>query len=146
TQNQAADSKNAEAAKYRVQLREAEAERYTLRQQITAMRTAEIERLAGQHIAKPDALWRTGTTIEDLLTEDGTIDAAAVEAAAQTAISDHGLAAAIPAFQTNPGQGQNGGDTKPEPYTWSSALKRRRNPERLAGIRDAGQVPAPYRR
>src|SRR5699024_3893613 len=80
TQNQAADSKNAEAAKYRTQLREAEAERDTLRQQITAMRTAEIERLAGQHIAKPDALWRTGTTIDELLTEDGTIDAAAVEA------------------------------------------------------------------
>lgn len=49
-------SANAEAAKYRKQLRAAEAERDALAQRVNAMQTREVERLAAEHLEQSDDL------------------------------------------------------------------------------------------
>jgi hypothetical protein len=91
---------NSEAAKYRRQLREVEAERDQLKtqldtSQVTAlqgriddMNRAEAERLAGTHLADGKDLWLTGTTVADLLDDDGRLSAEKVTAAAQSITTD----------------------------------------------------------
>lgn len=82
---------NAEAAKYRRQLREVEAERDTLAERLTTLQRAEVERLAAEQIAVGSSLWLTGTELADLLNDDGTVNPDAVQTAAKAAIDDHGL-------------------------------------------------------
>ncbi|WP_125078051.1 hypothetical protein [Mycobacterium sp. P7213] len=78
-------------ARYRTQLREAEAERDELRQAVETMQRNEVERIAAEHITKPAALWTAGTELSSLLTEDGTVDSARVAAAAAEARQQLGL-------------------------------------------------------
>lgn len=85
------NSPNAEAAKYRRQLREVEAERDTLAERLTTLQRTEVERLAADHIAVGSSLWLTGTELADLLNDDGTVNPDAVKTAAKAAIDDHGL-------------------------------------------------------
>lgn len=77
--------------RYREQLRAAEAERDTLRQNLEAMQRREVERLAAEHLTKPAALWTVGVELATLLGEDGTVDPARVLAAAQDARQQLGL-------------------------------------------------------
>lgn len=90
---------NREAAKWRRQLRDTEAERDALAQRVEAMQRAEVERLAGttHRIAEPAALWASGVTLPDLLGEDGHVDPDKVKTAAENAISALGLARRKPA-------------------------------------------------
>lgn len=78
-------------ARYRVQLRETEAERDTLAARVETMQRAEVERLAADVIAKPDALWASDTTLADLLDDDGQVDRDKVAAAAHAAKEKLGL-------------------------------------------------------
>src|SRR5690625_4993930 len=68
-------SANREAAGYRRRLRDVEAERDELAASLNALRKAEIERLAGEHLRVGSAIWASGADLESLLTEDGGIDA-----------------------------------------------------------------------
>ena len=88
---EAGESSNREAARYRTRLRDAEAERDTLRGQVDAMQRAEAERLAADHLTKPDALWKAGVNLSNVLAEDGTVDPAKVQAAAEGAVAELGL-------------------------------------------------------
>lgn len=83
-------------ARYRRQLRAAEAERDQLAERLDAMRRAEVERIAADVLAKPAGLWAAGTGLGDLLDADGNVDAAAVRAAAETAQAELGLGRARP--------------------------------------------------
>lgn len=74
-----------EAAKYRRQLREVEAERDGLLTQLEGMRRTQAERLAGAQGLTAAALWGSGTELCDLLAEDGTVDPQAVQGAVKTA-------------------------------------------------------------
>jgi hypothetical protein len=85
-----------DAARYRRQLRETEAERDSLRGRVEALQRAEVERLAQQHITKGEALWTAGADLTALLREDGTVDPAKVAAAAQTAADTLGLTRPMP--------------------------------------------------
>ncbi|WGJ84238.1 hypothetical protein [Gordonia sp. SMJS1] len=78
-------------ARYRVQLRETEAERDTLAGRVETMQRAEVERLAADVIGKPAALWATDTTLADLLDDDGLVDPDKVAAAAHAAKDTLGL-------------------------------------------------------
>lgn len=93
-----------EAAKYRRQLRETQAERDQLREQIDAMRRAEVERLAGAVLRKPSGLWAAGVQVADLLAEDGTVDPGKVEAAAKQAADSLGLARPMGNYVPNEGR------------------------------------------
>ena len=88
------ESGNAEAAKWRTKLRETEGERDTLTGRVQAMQTAEAERLAGEHLKKATGLWAAGAKLEDLLGEDGNVDAGKVKAAALSAADPARLGAA----------------------------------------------------
>ncbi len=82
---------NQEAAKWRRQLRETEAERDTLRSRVEAMQRSEVERLAAGRLAKPASLWAAGAQLADLLTEDGDVDPEKVAAALDSAVDSLGL-------------------------------------------------------
>lgn len=77
--------------KYRERLRETEAERDTLRATVESMQRREVERLTAEHLVKPGSLWTVGVKLEDLLDDDGAVDAEKVRAAAVTARQQHGL-------------------------------------------------------
>lgn len=77
-----------EAASRRTKLRAAEAERDELTKQVTSMRRAEVERLAGDQLADPNDLWRSEIQLEALLAEDGSLDSEKVEAAIGQLVSE----------------------------------------------------------
>lgn len=82
---------NREAARYRKRLRETEGERDQLAERLNAMRRTEVERLAGDTLRVPSALWASGVDLADLLDEQGNIDQAKVKAAAASALDSLGL-------------------------------------------------------
>lgn len=86
-----------EAAKYRRQLRETEAERDTLSSRVEAMQRREVERLAAPGLAAPADLWLTGTTLADMLDDDGNVDPAKVGDTIQRIIGDRPSWRAVPA-------------------------------------------------
>lgn len=104
---------NREAARYRRQLRETEAERDALREQVEGMRRAEVDRLAQQHhrigVA---ALLATGTQLADLMTDSGTVNAEALKVAVERARAELGIndrsALVIPASGTGEGSPDSG--------------------------------------
>ena len=65
-----------EASRYRRRLRETEAERDALAGNVDALRRQIVEGLVTDkgRLGNPATLWETGTTLEELLTEDGTVD------------------------------------------------------------------------
>jgi hypothetical protein len=114
-----------EAARYRRQLREVEADRDQLRTVVSSLQKAEAERLAGAAKLKPAALWASGVQLADLLTENGTVDAALVAAAIATAKDVLGISGP-PAAPPASGQGNVGSPvgTGAGP-TWDSVLRGR---------------------
>ncbi|MGI1849936.1 hypothetical protein [Rhodococcus sp. SJ] len=108
-----------EAAKYRRRLRDTEKERDALLEQVDTLRREAIERLAAQHLAKPEGLWAAGVTVDQLLDDDGHIDQKKVTAATQAAITDLGLARKlsnhVPREGGNPRPG--GGDRFTEAFS-----------------------------
>jgi hypothetical protein len=78
-------SSGAEAAGYRRRLRETETERDALAARVTELRTAEVERIAGERLARAgDLLELSGLTVDELLDDDGLIDTARLGAALDT--------------------------------------------------------------
>ena len=92
-----------EAAKYRKRAQEAEAERDRLRDRLTAAHMSIAESMTG--LRKPSALWATGTTVDDLLDDDGDLDPIKVQEAAQAAVDELGIATA-----PKPDRSQGGGE------------------------------------
>lgn len=82
---------NAEAAKYRTQLRATEAERDTLTARLETAHRTMVEGIASKSLAKPEALWASGTKLADLLDDDGNVDPEKVTAAISDAKERLGL-------------------------------------------------------
>jgi hypothetical protein len=82
-----------EAANYRTRLRDTEAERDRLAATVATFQRAAVEKLAasgdGKKLAAGADLWVAGVKVEDLLAEDGTVDAAKVSAAVEGVLADH---------------------------------------------------------
>lgn len=76
-------------ARYRLQLRETEAERDALRGQVATFQRAEAERLATTTLADGRDLWRDGADIADVLADDGTVDEKKVAALAAKVQAEH---------------------------------------------------------
>ena len=85
------DKPSREAAKYRKALRDTEAQRDVLAEQVTALQRAEVERLASAKLAKPAGVWSAGATVDELLDDDGNVDPAKVDEAVAAAIATNGL-------------------------------------------------------
>ncbi|RVW01320.1 hypothetical protein [Rhodococcus xishaensis] len=121
-EKQTRKSDNAEAARYRRQLRDTEAERDTLRDRVTAYERREAEQLAVE-LADPRDLWVAGIDLDDLRGDNGTIDYAKVAAAVDEVLAEH------PAWgktrTPKPDRRQGGGEHQLPAHTnWSNALRR----------------------
>lgn len=81
---------NAEAAKWRRQLRQAEAERDKVTATLTAVQRSRVEAVAATHGITADALWAAGAELDDLLT-DGQPDPAAIAAAVRDTREKFGI-------------------------------------------------------
>lgn len=115
------ESQSKREARYRVQLREAEAERDQLAATVEALQRSEVERIAGKTIKQPAALWAAGVALADLLGDDGRVDTAKVESAAADARANLGLdrawsAPVVPTEGTSIHQSTGGN-------TWEEAFK-----------------------
>ncbi|BBY91334.1 hypothetical protein MGALJ_10030 [Mycobacterium gallinarum] len=114
-----------EAAKYRRRLRDTEAERDRLTDRLTTLQRREVERLAADHLADGADLWRDGAQLEDVLDDDGDIDADKVTDLARTLLESHrhwrrNAPAAPPASTVT----ANGKITAEDPQvTWTDLLK-----------------------
>jgi hypothetical protein len=77
--------------RYRLQLREAEAERDSLRTVVESMRRQDAERLAGDRLASAKLLWTLGQGPADVLTDDGTgVDPDKVSALCDAVLTEYG--------------------------------------------------------
>ena len=74
-----------EAAKWRGQLRQAEAERDTLAGKVEALQRTQIDAHVAATGLKPAALWASGAQLADLVGDDGTPDQQKIAAAVATA-------------------------------------------------------------
>ncbi|MGW0006041.1 hypothetical protein ACWDT6_19655 [Nocardia grenadensis] len=72
---------NQEAKKWRLKLRDTEAERDGLRDRVATYERAEVERLVADSLADPSDLWVAGTELDALRGKDGSIDPGKVKAA-----------------------------------------------------------------
>lgn len=81
-----------EAAKYRRRLRETEAERDSLTEQVNTLRRSVAEQIAATSgMAKPEALWIGDAVVEDMLDDDGNVDRDRVLAACDDVSARFGL-------------------------------------------------------
>lgn len=116
-----------EAAKYRRRLREVEAERDRLAEQVLALQRAEIERLSGTEChVKGEVLWAAGYKVSDLIGEDGRPDAAKVREAADAAAERFG----IRRLDRNGAYVPAEGKTPPDPLSGSITWDRLLHPNR----------------
>lgn len=115
---------NAEAAKYRRQLRDAEATRDDLQRQIDARNREAIERRAGIHLAVPADLFDLGDVVPaDLLADDGRPDADKVEAAARALIEVRPGLAAAGEVETLIEAWRDNGNTGPDADRYAQKLR-----------------------
>ena len=63
-----------EAARYRRRLRDTEAERDTLAEQVTTLQRASVAQHLTRYGMKADLFWASGVELADVLAEDGTPD------------------------------------------------------------------------
>jgi hypothetical protein len=86
---------NAEAARYRTRLREAETERDTIAGRLTGYQRAEAERLAAAGLSRASDLWLDGLDVAELLDEAGQVDADKVATAVAAVLDGRPQLAAV---------------------------------------------------
>ncbi|MBA2558801.1 MAG: hypothetical protein H0V07_02765 [Propionibacteriales bacterium] len=87
-ETEAPEGPGREAAKYRRQLRDAEASLASLSTRVETMQRREVERLAASELETPADLWLADTSLPDLLDDDGEIDEAKVTQAIEFVLAD----------------------------------------------------------
>lgn len=137
------ESPNSEAARYRKQLRAAEAERDTARETLNRLQTAEAERLAattdqGPRLHAGDELWQQGATIADVLGDDGSVNAEAVRALIETVTTDRPhLRADLGPQRPRADHGQGKGNTgKPQENSWGTFIQNGSNTNKNVAATD----------
>lgn len=90
TEPESTETGSAAEKRYRLQLREAEAERDSLRTVVESMRRQDAERLADGYLVSTKLLWTLGNPA-DVLTEDGHgVDPAKVSALCDAVVAEYG--------------------------------------------------------
>jgi hypothetical protein len=112
-----------EAASYRRRLREAEAERDQLREQVDRLQRVEVARIAsGAGLAVAEDVWMHGATLEALRGDDGGIDSATVEGVVEAILKDRPGLRGQPGGDLGIGRGAGARDTTRAPKVGLSAL------------------------
>lgn len=105
--------------RYRQERNQARDERNALAARLEQLQTAELHRLAGEHLAAPEDISLSGKPLSEFLTPEGWVDHQAVEAAARSVIGSRpGLSKHQTATDRSQGHGV---EVKPEP-TWNGLL------------------------
>jgi hypothetical protein len=118
----AEETPSGEAARYRTKLRETEAERDQLAEQLAGMRRTEAERLASTALSKGGDVWLDGADVGDLLDGDGHVDPEKVAAAAASVLDGRpGLA--VPVKRPKPDLSQGVRGTASHGSDWQAALR-----------------------
>jgi hypothetical protein len=103
-----------DAAKYRKRAQAAEKERDRLAERLQVLQRTEVQRLAAEHLADGADLWRDGATLDDVLNDDGDVDADKVTELAKGLLEQHRhwrkLAHAAPPASTVTSNGKITGD------------------------------------
>lgn len=110
----------AEAAKYRVRLREAEGQRDALSGQLDTLRRQMVETASG--LQQPAGLWASGVDPATLFDDDGRMNADKLKAAVDGAVSALGLARAKRAPLPDPSQGR--GQPVNERRGWADLVRK----------------------
>ncbi|MGN7155437.1 hypothetical protein ACTHRK_04875 [Dietzia cercidiphylli] len=109
-----------EAAKYRTRLRETEAQRDALAEQVTALRRAAVDDRVKAHKVPTEGFWASGVTLEELLDDDGNLNDDKIKTAADTAVETLGLERIGARGPYVPKEGRT---TSPRPtQSWESAF------------------------
>ena len=115
-----------EAAAYRRQLRETQAERDTLREQLDSLQTAEVERLASSAgLAVAGDVWLHGASLDTLRAEDGAVDVEAVTGLVDAIVKDRPGLRAPQNGNIGIGLGSAARPPQPTPVGLSALLKGR---------------------
>lgn len=109
-----------EAAKYRTRLRDTEAERDALREQLTALRRQVVEDASG--LAKPSALWLSDLDANTLFSDDGRVDTGAMTTALARVADDMGLQQAPRTPRPDPSQGGGGSSSRAGATSWADVI------------------------
>jgi hypothetical protein len=121
---------NAEAARYRTQLRAAEAERDTLRERLAVLDGRDVERIAGERMADGADLARYGVTVDQLLDDDGLVDDTKVAAAVDALLAERPHLAVRARPRPDRSQGARG-DAGASGPTFADVLRGRFDASRL---------------
>jgi hypothetical protein len=113
-EDQGGDPANHEAARWRVKLRESEADRSVLDARLEASQRSLAEHYAARFLTDPSDLWAAGTRVESMMNLDGDIDAGLVKLACQQ-IRERHPHWGVPATSPDRDQGMKGGAPPP---TW----------------------------
>jgi hypothetical protein len=97
-----------EAARYRTQLRGAEAERDQAREHLAALRRAEVERALAEHLADPQDLLGGLEDLDRFFTGEGRLDAGAVKREAEAVLAEK------PHWRRQPTPDFDGGAREPD--------------------------------
>ena len=114
-----------EAARWRIQTRQAETKLAVAEARIAEMQKAEVERLLATRLAMPSDLWLSGKfAVEDLLT-NGQVDAERVNAAADTVLESrpHWAARLKPVGAPAASVTGDGKYEPPKTVSWQSLLQ-----------------------
>lgn len=117
---------NSEAAKYRRQLRDSQAETEALRDRVTTWERRHAEQAAAAKLADPADLWAAGVTLDDLRGDDGDLDPAKIDAALDEVLAahPHWYRDRKPTPKPDTRQGGGHSDIQEDP-SWSKAIRRR---------------------
>lgn len=118
-----AESGNSEAARYRRRLREAEAERDSLRSQVESLRRAEVERQVADELEDPSDLWRGGAEVGELLDDQGGVDRGKVDEAVLAVVTQHPGWRRRPRSAPDVDQGRS--SDMPSGASWAGLLRSR---------------------
>lgn len=109
-------------ARYRTQLRAAEAEREELRSQVESLQRAQVDAAIAAYGIKPKAVWAAGTALADLLGENGLPDAAKVKAAVTAARDEFGIPSGKVQHRDPSSLKSGAGIPQASPQRWQSAF------------------------
>ena len=113
-----------EAARYRTQLRETQAERDSLREQLDRVQRADVERMASSAgLAVASDVWQFGATLETLRDDAGAIDAEAVGGLVEAIIRDRPGLKAPTVGDIGIGRGNAAAGPQPDKVGLSALLK-----------------------
>ena len=113
-----------EAARYRTQLRETQAERDELREQLDRMQRADVERMASSAgLAVAADVWQFGATLETLRDDAGAIDPEAVGGLVEAIIRDRPGLKAPTVGDIGIGRGNAAAGPQPDKVGLSALLK-----------------------